>query len=418
MDVFIAILVLVAAGALATTRPAYRIRRTRPVAVFVAGGWLSVLTGVLLGPGVFGVIDREAIFQSVPLLAMGLGWIGLLIGFQLRLSLLRSLPGVVYALAAADFCVTALIFSLIGATVLVAWVPEPDVAMLALPVVFIAASSMGWSVETRSLGIRFDGRLVLLLRSAGAIAGVGGVLLFGVTSKAFNPDLSGSMELLPARAGIKLVHGLALALAIGVIGRFMLRLASSSRGNQFAVFLGIVAFVSGAADVSPLITAMVAGAVITNMQSPELRQFESFILKAEHAFAILFGLLAGLLLEPSLTPELMLGALALVVARLALKPLLLRFFSRRVAVPGALREEPISSSLPHHLAAARQSPLMLAFAVSLVLLEPSVFHKELLWLMVVVGVVVEFPASLMARLARKAEDVDTAQVASGQESGS
>ncbi|GAB4547498.1 MAG: hypothetical protein Tsb0013_07290 [Phycisphaerales bacterium] len=410
MEVFVAIMVLIAAGVLATTRRAYRIRRTRPVAVFVAGGWLSVLTGMLLGPGVLGWIDREAIFQAVPLLAIGLGWIGLLIGFQLRLSLLRSLPRTVYILALADACISALLFGSIAVLFIGWWVPEPSFAVLALPAVFVAASSMGWSVETRSLGIAFDERIVLLVRAAGALSGVGAVLLFGITSKALGTDASGVAAFLPERAAIKLLHGIALAVAIGAIGRFMLKLASSSRGNQFAVFLGIVAFVSGAAkqlDVSPLITAMIAGAVITNMKSPDLREFESFIMRAEHTFAILFGLLAGLLLQPVWAPEILLASLAVVVLRLSFKPVMFRILSLRfVAKHPASKPQP-PTALAHHMALARQSPLMLAVAVSLILLEPSAFNKQLLWMMVLVGVAVEFPASISALIARNRRSVST-----------
>jgi NhaP-type Na+/H+ or K+/H+ antiporter len=403
MEVFIAILVLIAAGVLATTRRAYRIRRTRPVAVFVAGGWLSVLTGMLLGPGVLGLIDREAIFQTVPLLAIGLGWIGLLIGFQLRISLLRSLPRTVYVLALIDGAASALGAGIIAACFIGWWVPEPSALVLALPVVFVVASTMGWSVETRSLGIAFDERVVLLIRASGALAGVGAVLFFGVASKAIGTDASGLTVFLPERAGIKLVHGVALALAIGAIGRFMLTLASSSRGNQFAVFLGIVAFVSGAAkqlDVSPLITAMIAGAVITNMKSPDLREFESFIMRAEHTFAILFGLLAGLLLQPVWAPELLLAACAVVTLRLIVKPMLFRVIAPRFLGRHPATKDQPPTTLANHLAVARQSPLMLALGVSLILLEPSSFNKHLLWMMVLVGVLAEFPASIGALIAR------------------
>ena len=399
MDVFIAILVLIAAGLLGTTKRAYRIRRSRPVALLVAGGWVSLLVGALLGPAVFDVIDREAVFQAVPLLALGLGWIGLLVGLQLRLDLLRRLPRVVYITAAVDTVVTIALFGTIAAATLIIWTPESAFGSLLLPVAFMVTASLGWSLESRSLSADFDDILVIHLRAAGSLAGVVAILLFGLATKLVLPDELGAPSLVPGYMALKLLHSVLLAVAIGVIGRYMLRLAGGSRGNQFAVFLGIVAFLAGSAkqlDASPLITALCAGAVIANTRSSDFREFESFIFRAEHTFGILFGLLAGLLLEPVFAPALLGGVAALVAARAVVKPLVFRRVT--LASPGWDAEAPaFPTQSILYTAAGRQSPLMLALGVSLVLVEPSVLHKELLAIMASVGVLAEVTPALRAR---------------------
>ncbi len=406
MDVFIAILVLIAAGLLATTKPAYRIRRAKPVAALVAGGWLSVLAGVLLGPSVFGLIQRESIFQAVPLLALGLGWIGFMVGLQLRLSLLKSLPKVVYTTVAADALLTLIVMAPIVLVALYIWLPEPTAADLLIPTIFIVASSLGWSLESRSLGGISNERLALLIRAAGALAGVIAIVLFGLASKAVAQDAAGASHIAIDRAVLKVLHSAALAIAIGFIGRYMIRLAGSSHGHQLTVFLGIVAFIAGSAkqlDASPLITALGAGAVIANIDATGFRSFEAFIYRAEHTFAILFGLLAGLLMEPIFVPVMLAAALALVAVRAILKP----FVLRRAALASG-DESPAGEPLPEHshvyLAAGRQSPLMLALAVSLILLEPSVFHKELLAFMVTVGVLSEIIPAIIVRTQHHEQD--------------
>jgi len=402
--------VLVVAGLLATARPAYRIRRSRPVAALVSGGWISVLTGVLLGPAGFGVIQRAPIYQSIPLLALGLGWIGFMVGLQLRFSLLKKLPPVVYRAALADALLTLTLGSAFALAAFAIWIPEPAAASLALPLAFVVAASLGWSLESRSLGAGFDERLVLLLRASGALLGVLAVVLFGFASMLVERDPAGTLHFTPGRAGLKMIHTLALALAIGFIGRAMLRLAGSSPGHQLAVFLGLVAFTAGSAeqlDASPLFAAALAGAVVANIDTAGFRQFETFINKTEHIVAILFGILAGLLLEPTLA----LPALALAGALILFRPLLKPPLFRRVALASRDRS-PAGAPLPErstiYTAAGRQSPLMLALGVSLVLIEPSIFHKQLLALMVVVGVAAEVVPAFAsrrraARLAREAE---------------
>lgn len=322
-----------------------------------------------------------------------------MVGLQLRLSLLKELPRVVYTVVAADAALTLTIFATLTVAALAIWIPDPSPATVLLPAGFIVAASLGWSLESRSLGAGFDHRLVMLLRAAGALSGVLAILLFGLASKAVERDPQGLLQLTASRAVLKLIHSIALAVAIGYIGRFMIRIAGTSLGNQLAVFLGIVAFIAGSAkqiDASPLITALVAGAVITNMDSAGFRKFETFIYKAEHTFAILFGILAGVFLEPvyALAP---LGlAAALILARALLKPVVFR----RVAIASHDRSpegDPLPADSVLYLAAGRQSPLMLALAVSLILIEPSDFHKELLALMVVVGIAAEYLPAVAGR---------------------
>jgi hypothetical protein len=268
-----------------------------------------------------------------------------------------------------------------------------------VPAAFIVAASLGWTLESRSLGSGFDERLVLLLRASGALLGVLAIALFGVTTKLVERDPEAALRFTPDRAALKLLHTVALALAVGFIGRFMIRLAGTSVGYQLAIFLGLVAFTAGSAkqiDASPLIAAMLAGGVVANVPGAGFRQFESFIYKAEHTFAIFFGILAGLLLEPTYAlPPLALIA-TLVLLRTLLKPGLLR----RVALSSgdrSLHGQPLPERSLVYLAAARQSPLMLALGVSLILIEPSIFHKQLLAVMVAAGALAELLPAVASR---------------------
>ncbi len=391
---------LIAVSLLATSKRAYRIRRSRPVAALLAGGWISVFIGVLLGPAGLGLLDREPIYQSVPLLTLGLGWIGFMVGSQLQWSLLQTLPRVVYGAAAADAVVTTVLVGTVAVIGLSFWIPEARAAQLALPAVFIVASSLGWALESRSLGENADERLAVLLRASGALLGVLAIALFGVATTFVERAPDALLRFAGDRAALKLLHTIAVAVAVGFIGRFMINMAGANTGYQLAIFLGLVAFTAGSAeqlDASPLIAAMLAGAVVANLPGSGFRRFETFIYKAEHTFAILFGVLAGLFLEPTYAIAPLALIAALVALRLLVKPALLR----RVAVTSgdrSLHGRPLPDRSLVYLAAARQSPLMLALAVSLILIEPSNFHRRLLAVMVAVAVLSELLPLFGSRL--------------------
>ena len=164
MEIFLAIVGLFIAGLVGTSRSAYRFRRSRVMTALVGGGWLSVLAGVLVGPEVTGLITRETLYNSIPLLAIGLGWIGFIVGFQVRLGLLRQIQRRAYATVALDAATSILIFGLIGVLGLRYWAGEITPAESWPPLALIVAASIGWKMEPRSVGLSQDQNASLTLR--------------------------------------------------------------------------------------------------------------------------------------------------------------------------------------------------------------------------------------------------------------
>lgn len=391
MNVFLVILGLIALGLLATSKRAYRFRRNRFVAAIVSGGWLSLLVGVALGPNVSNMIPRESVYQSIPLVAIALGWIGFMVGFQIRFSLLFKFPAAVYRILVADLVATSILFSMLGYFGLRLWIQDAQQAELFLPVVFIVAASLGWKLESRSVGVGANPDLSMLIRITGALGGAMAIIAFGFASKFVGRDAGAILEFNPDRAFLKTLHTLLLAGALGILARYILRLAGSNPGHQLTAFLGIVAFAAGSAkqiDASPLITAMLTGVVVANIKGSGLRQFETFIFKAEHILAVVFGILAGVLLEPALAVPAVVLAAVLSAVRVVGKPPLFRAVAL-LDNPHLPEDRKFPDKSPLYLAAARQSPLMLVLGVSLVIVEPSIFHKQMLALMVVVGIITE-----------------------------
>ena len=129
---------------------------------------------------------------------------------------------------------------------------------------------------------------------------------------------------------------------------------------------------------------------MANLQGVDLRRFERFILAAEHALAVIFAIVAGVLLDPGIGLVGVIAALALTVLRLLVKPISMR---RALRAHRALADGPGKSDLPVqsrlYAGAARQSPIAMVMLVSLVLAHPTESSQELLTVVVVTGLLCE-----------------------------
>ena len=59
--------------------------------LFLLGGEY-ILIGFLLGPSVFNVLSNEVIQQFSPVIVVGIGWLGLLLGNQISVRNMRRFP--------------------------------------------------------------------------------------------------------------------------------------------------------------------------------------------------------------------------------------------------------------------------------------------------------------------------------------
>jgi hypothetical protein len=267
-----------------------------------------------------------------------------------------------------------------------------------LPIVLLGCATIGWAPETRSLQDRRDGpgnELAMTIRGASGLATLIAVAVLGITMAFVLRTSDGEQELNLTVGGLTLLAAIAVAVLAGAGSRSLLSLAGTDRSQTLVVFLGTVTLVAGIAaklQFSPLFASMLVGAVISNLGGTHLRNFEWFILRAEHAVANIFFLLAGVLIEPAIGAWGW-GIIALLVtARLLLKPLLLRWsFTGLQAVKGStLRRAPI-----------RQSPIAIALAVGLVLAETSPLNVRLLTVIVLVGLISELLPAAMSLVVRR-----------------
>ena len=390
MQVFLAILVLISLALLTSSPRFYRLRRSRVGTSLFSDGWLAVGVGAMLGPSGFGLVQTESVLSATPLIVVGLGWIGVMVGLQARRRLLGSLPASVWRVFFADAALSVLVFGVGAWLALGWWTASDEVGVLVLPACALMACAVGWSMETRSLravDTPETARLALLVRAGGGLGAILAIGLMGVGSTLYAPTTVGGDAPGALTVATRSVVALLLALGLGVLGRDAIRLAGRNRPELLVVFLGLVALAAGvAADlaISPLFAAMLTGVVIANLATGDTLPFERFILKAEHTVAVLFALLAGVLLDPAIGAKGLALAFAVGAARLVCKPVVFRA-SARAGNDDDARALPARS--PLYTGPARQAPLAVAIGVAFVLAEPSDFSRRLLAVIVVGGIV-------------------------------
>ena len=425
MEIFLAILIVTAVALLSSGKFTYRMRRSRLLVVLFSGGWLPIFAGMLLGPNLLpllGITDRQttlvspsALLESTPLLMIGLGWIGVMVGLQLRWDIVKSLSSEVWKVLGVDAALSLVLFGSIAFSGLFFWTSADSLADIWRAGLLLSVGAIGWSMETRSLRMASsadtDDRLDALIRATGALATVLAVTLFGLgfklasrgTDGSFNFDAVGAI----GRASVTIV----LAILLGMLGRYAIGVAGRDRGHQLVVFLGIVVFVAGVAtqlDLPPVFAAMLTGIVLVNLRGPQLDTFEAFIFKAEFTVANMFALLAGILLDPRIGYAGLGIAITIAVLRVTIKPLYARASIRFVHADTAGGKLPDHS--PLYFGPARQSPIVLALAVGMVVLEPSDFNQRLLTVVVLTGLLSELLPLLAIRTPRRAAPVSTERV--------
>jgi len=389
LDVFLAVAVVVALALLASGPMFYRIARVRVVAIFLAGGWLAILAGFLLGPRMLSIVHEAAPLEVRPLVMIGLGWIGCIVGMQARRELLSMVPRVLWRWGTVDTIATVLVTGAFASVVLWNWIGNRHAgAWLLLPVVLLATSSIGWTAETRSLQHRHTKRaqqLAIFIRAGSGLCAIFAIAIYGIGFSLVTRNEAGQLHINLPHFSITMSISLVMAALLGFGGRALLRRAQRSKPDMLVVFIALVSLITGLAaemSASPLFTAMLAGALMSNVRGVMLRDFERFMLQAEHAVAIMFALLAGVFLDPAIGAWGWILVGGLLVCRLVLM----------------------------WASVIRQSPMAIVLAIGLILSEASLFHQKLLAVIVFTGLIGEFFPMIATLLGRRyhVEDSESA----------
>ncbi|TQF09368.1 sodium:proton exchanger, partial [Myxococcus llanfairpwllgwyngyllgogerychwyrndrobwllllantysiliogogogochensis] len=249
----------IAALSLLASSPALDSARFPALARLAAGGFLFLLFGVVLGPSVVGVLSVEDLRLLRPVMALGLGTAGVILGLNLEPRLLRLLPRPVYSAALAH-AGTAFLFVAVPLFVplLLTLRPSFHAAVGAASLLGAAASlSSGHFAVLAYRGGRMD-------RARGL-----GVALLTMLDDAVGLVVLALALLLGAAPTVGEGLGLVcLALLLGILcGALLAYLTHALKdpAELATVTLGMVALVGGAAAylrVSALLAGVACGATL------------------------------------------------------------------------------------------------------------------------------------------------------------
>lgn len=303
MKTLVALLALTALALLGSRVSRVWVRERSSGRVLVASGLGYLILGVLLGPLIGDLLDRDVLDNLLPLIGFALGWIGSLIGAQFRWGLLKRLP---FRLHLAATLYVGSVASVVGVALLWPLLPLTPLDRLVLVACAIPlpVAVFGYAAKLASDPERGSGMLV--------IAGLADVLLL---------VLAVALPLFEwvATSGVTAAWGGLLVLGLGVGAGLTLALLLGSnelRRDQFLLLLGVVTLWAGFATffgLSPLGTGLIAGIVFVNLGRRSRAWSIATLGRFERPIYMGILLVAGALLRP-VDPLVVLLVLALFVA--------------------------------------------------------------------------------------------------------
>jgi hypothetical protein len=280
-----------------------RLERRLRIAHFVAAGLPFVLLGYVASRPTVGILTPAALEEIRPLFALGLGWIGFVIGSRFEARRLEHLPsgtamGVVVTTAVPLIAIFGLCAVLLfgGQTLLGAPGGDGafrDAVLLAVAGAMAARSSPHF-LRSFSPGEPISQRLVRIMELE-QLAGVAGMMM---VSAFFRPQGGEVAWQLPGTAWLFVTCGIGTIMGIVVFAA----LTKLNQGPQFtAALLGGVAFTAGMASylrLSSISVCFIAGAIVINLGGPWREQARAILERLERPIYFIFLVIAGALWHP------------------------------------------------------------------------------------------------------------------------
>ena len=353
-------------------------------------GWEFILLGVALGPLGLDLITTEKLEQLDPFIAVGLGWVGLIFGIQMRTEdLLKVDRGILKLTLFQSTAVWAGLYSLFGILLMMVFTVSWSEVFTAACIVG-AAGSLSSPTALALMAPRFSretsGKIRSLLMVANldlapAIVAVGIVFCFFPASGS-GFDFYGGVILLSYSA----IMALAMAGLFRFFGREIL-----TPEEDLAVIIGFLAFVSGVAfylSLSPLFLSLAVGITLANTLKSDDPIF-GVLFATEKPFYVILLILAGLLWSG-------MGVAAVAVALLVI---LFRVWLKAKATSIGSRIFLSHNPLPEKagLALTSQGALALAIGINYLIIYPGPTSKLAFGVIVLSTVVNEIAAPFLIK---------------------
>jgi Kef-type K+ transport system membrane component KefB len=324
--VVVALIGVVAAAYLLTHFVVERLQK----AFLVLTGIEYIVLGVLLGPEMPGDIPAFSnLHDLLPIVALAVGWVGLLRGMELSIRRLRAQPPlgvsrvvVVQAAAAGGLTTTAAYFAFTSGWLFPVGEPAGG-GVVGMREIWMASALLGCAaaagstepIELLKRRYRLEGELAERIRRMAAMSDLLAIVVFGLLFCLFHEyDAEALVQPSPTEWSVVSVL---LGCLLGVLFTPFLDDDDSENG-RFLAMIGIIVLASGAAyflDLSPLLVNLCLGAVLVNTAKagPEIR---GTLERTKRPMGLVLLVFAGALARPVDPIEACLVAGGYVVLRL------------------------------------------------------------------------------------------------------
>lgn len=247
---------------------------------FYLSGLEFILLGMLLGPMFFNVLDENSIRGLEPLIALLLGWVGMLFGFQFEISMLRRFPVIQFLAAIGEGLVT-LVLVFAGVYMTFGFFPEIPENMKVIYSIALA-SAAACTAQTglalvASANHTVNKDSLNLICYISSIGGAGALIVYGFVFL-FRPETSSSVSFLH-RLGIE--AGMTIAACFSLLLLYSLFLTKRRRSEELnLVIIGMAVLSSGMAsmlNLSPLLLNFFMGFWLVNLSIEKERIFNLLI---------------------------------------------------------------------------------------------------------------------------------------------
>jgi len=339
-------------------------RSFSPFTFIFHSGLIYVLLGLYLGRHGSNVLSEEILRSFRPLIALGLGWVGFLFGFQLEYRYIKRFPRKYVSLSFCLFLGVTLLVTIPVIWFLEQWFAVPRFYLhgVATALGLLAAIHSPTLMNLVAPLVPKRGNYYYLARflvSAGGFWAVVG-MTFLVSFWHFPVSDQGTL----ASALLLILVSTLIPILLGFLFHFLTRIRILEQDIQ-VYLLGMVFFVSGAAfyfNLMPLYVCMVMGIVYSNLTRRHEKIYPVLIASEKPLYLVLL-ILIGALWEIDIDLKIAALILLLVGLRVAAHMLI-------TPILGRLLKFPYKLPVTFGLSLLSAGGLGIAFAVSIYLAYP------------------------------------------------
>lgn len=271
------------------------LERRLGISQLVTAGFPFIALGMVARLPAVGLLSDDTLVELSPLLHLGLGWIGFMVGFRLDARLLDNLPDGTAAKVAFSTGVPflAVMFAagllLLGETGFSQGFRDP--LFLRDAIILGTAGAITARTAARFIGISDTGasRMLQIIRLE-ELAGIAGLTFVPAY---FRPQGDAVSWQLPGTAWIFITLG--LGATVGVVAYAILR-RKGSEAESLVLILGTVAFAAGLASnllLSPIVVCFVAGMLLVNFPGTYKERVTLTLGRLERPIYLLFLVIVG-----------------------------------------------------------------------------------------------------------------------------